>query len=224
MTANTTPMVHSAARQHVVAAGERVGVTAAEVDGLLWAIGAEPDLHGLLRVVENLLEIVRVAMKYGLDGADSILRLSLDRIEALRNEWANDPLPTFRHGETAAPHERFPFDGICLLRSPLYPMLWCRPPSGPYQDRYRLLQFHLLSIHLDLLEREGIDVARYLHYDEKPWFLEWIGGPLNRACLAMRQWYQQEDDRLPHGAHRLVLRGESMRRGTDPLTDRDRSV
>ena len=30
-------------------------------------------------------------------------------------------------------------------------------------------------------------------------------------------------DRLLHGAHRLPLTGESMRKRTDPLTDRDRS-
>lgn len=164
---------------------------------LLWLINAPAHLYLLIPVLDNLEEIVQLALKrhpiilYG-----SILHSLLPSIKfILQNasklsEVIGSHINPDNHKEnattlmTSGSPSKHPCHGYCLTTHPVYAMLLDGNRSSLFQETYSFLQVHMLNAHVKLLVDES-SLSQYEGASEGKDFLGPLHSSITVACRKM---------------------------------------
>jgi len=186
-----------------------------KVNKLLWAINAEPDLTGFIRVIYNLKSIIKEVHHHQnlitSEEADEFL-LEINQLLNISNilkEVCGNQLDISpkKKSNNKSYH---PFNHLCLTRHPIYSMLWNKAwvdslknrlikedlrekeiidITIKFEQQFQILQWHLFSAHHDLIKSK-VPIGKYLNHNSDENLLGPYHPTIYDACQSAREYCQ----------------------------------
>lgn len=210
--------IESDAYKALISICKKQNIKTERVNELLWSINAEPNLTSLIRILQNLKDIIKLVKNLKIAPVTSINKITpwsqeLEQLLAnsvLLVEECGDPLVAGPKGEDNNLH---PLHNICLSRNPLYSLLWNRADvrelekklssqevtheeinnvTNNFTDDFRVLQWHLFFIHHWLIENK-ITITEYLESNESLALLGPNTSTINMSCQTARGYSRAEN-------------------------------
>lgn len=187
-------------------------LTKKQVNRLIWLLNPEPELTGFIRVISNLLIIIKevenspIQESVGTDELLIVIEEMLKISDTLKAKCGTqlDIKPEYK-GKDQSNH---PFHQLCLTKYPLYSILWnkansklleekliklgfspeiAEEKSANFERQFKLLQWHLFYAHYHLT-KENIDFKNYLPHKRENKLLGDFHDTFYQACQSTRDY------------------------------------
>lgn len=173
----------SADHKHLRSLASQMGVKEDVVRELLWKLNAPDSLTAIIQIADNIRSSIRLAesqLGHGLEDQDMCdWLLILDFIVDNKSDLSRQLGPHIN--EQARLTKRGPKSPLykkAITRHPIYSALWNFHDNNNYCDEYRILQFHIMRGHLELM-MEVSTIETYEAYSET----ESILGSFNSSTI-----------------------------------------